>query len=176
VSPPTAVGDQSYIIVTDAQNKGTIYHRGWVKVGSSFVLDDGADVPMSQGFTVKIYDDKSKANLLQKVSYSRPLCSSDFEFGNRFGASQIIEYTNDKQGKITLSAAGPEYSATLEVTIALTGGKAKASIKKISSLTSFNGFIDWTDVLATPDITKNSPIILVFPVEVDLFERRRHTV
>jgi hypothetical protein len=99
------------------------------------------------------------------------LCSSDFEFGNRFGASQIIEYTNDKQGKITLSAAGPEYSATLEVTIALTGGKAKASIKKLTSLTSFNGFIDWTD-----DITKNSPIIFVFPVEVDLFERRRHTV
>jgi hypothetical protein len=174
-SPLTADGDQSYIVVTDAHDKGTIYHDGWVNVGANFVLDDGADVPMTQGFAVNIYDDESKANLLQQVSYSRPLCSSDLELGNRFGASQIVEYTNRIQGKISMFASAT-YSATLNVTIALTGAKTTASIESLSILTSFAGYLDFTDILTSSVVTRLTPAMVSLPVEVDLLQRLRNTV
>ena len=173
VSPPTVEGEESYILVTDAASKGITYHEAYVAVGSEFVIDSGNGQPMEDGFLIQIYDQDDKTTLLQTVSYSQSLCSSTLELSGRFGASQVVGYTNQLQGDIKMFAS---YTTTLDVSFALKGLLQAAAMDSLSFFTSFAGLIDATDQVQGQVITPSQPVTVTLPVEVDLFNPTRHTL
>ena len=185
--PPVQEGEQSYIAVTAASDPDRIYFEGYVAVGDTYELDGGGSV-MDDGFLIQIYDSDDKRFLLQQVLYSKSLCSSTVEFLSRFGASQIVEYTNDSQGKISAFATN-EYEVKLDVTFSLKQDditlekspeketKREVTMESATLLTNFDGFIDLTDVVKDQVIAPNKPVIVVTTVaNIDfLSQRQRYT-
>jgi hypothetical protein len=173
-SPPTEEGVKSFIVVTDAQ--GLIsYHEDWVLVGTEYVLGSTDQVTMDSGFHIQIYDSDDKLNLLQEVVYVPSLCSSELEMLSRFGASQIISYTNQDQG-IVSPFASFSYEVSLHVSISMTGTAESVSLKRLSLITSFAGYVNLDLDVRDRPLTATNSVTVTIPLEVDLAESRSHSL
>ena len=99
------MGDQSYIIVSNAKGEGIIYHEGFVPVGSDYSI---VTPPGEEEFTadqrIMIYTNDPVADpssdLLQEVGYHTS-CSQPLELKDRYGASQLVGFRNEVQGNVT---------------------------------------------------------------------------
>ena len=181
VQPPLEEGEESYIIVTDAFNLGIVYHTGLVAVGSQYTLESTTDHQQQQqqlmeyGFMIRIFDKNDPSLLLQQVVYDQPLCSSALEAANRFGASQIVQYTNVPQGRVALFKS---YQVDMELAVqfALTGRLQTAAVDSLTFMTNFAGYIDLTDTVRGKMIEPSQPLKVTLDVNVDLYEKRRNTL
>jgi len=175
-SPPTQIGELSYIVVTDSYHQNIVYYQGWVRVGSRYVLGNGE--PMKYGIFVHIYSSEDRSNLLQAMAYPASLCTSELELLGRFGASQVVGYTNEKQG-IVLPFASYTYDATVEVTISLPPGSLSSggvTLESLTLLSSSDGFYDLTPLVKGRSILPFAPLEVSLPMELDVRERRSHTL
>ena len=97
--PPTQRGTESWIRVTDLG--GTrIYHDNSVEVGNTFTLDDG-NTRFVANQLIKMYNSSQliPENLIQTVQYHSS-CSANLFLLDRFGAAQLMQWTNEDQGTI----------------------------------------------------------------------------
>jgi hypothetical protein len=172
-SPPTEEGDVSFIVVTDAQDLGILYHEDWVRVGTDYVLGSTDQVIMEYGLHIQIYDSDDKSNLLQDVVYVASLCSSELEMFTRFGASQIISFTNQAQG-IVSPFASFSYDVSLHVSISMTGTAESASLERLSLITSFAGYMNLDLDVRNRPLTATTSVTVTIPIQVDLAESQSH--
>ena len=169
-SPPSQDGDQSFIVVTNAyKSDPSIYFKDWVTVGSNFEVGNGE--LMEQGVWIRIYDAEDMLNLEQEVIYQPSLCSDGLELLNRFGASQIVEYTNEDQGVVSPFAAY-RFETELEIEVVPTGRHGETALESFQLMTDFSGFVDLTDEVKG---TLSSQWITL-PIEVDLTSNESHSL
>jgi len=109
--PPVNEGDQVYIVVTDIKGESITYFEGTVGVGEIFPLNDGGERFQADMFVMIYSPDQS--TLLQMVQYHSS-CSSNLELKNRFGASQLVSFTNEVQGLVSCFAT---FSFALDIAV-----------------------------------------------------------
>jgi hypothetical protein len=175
--PPSRVdGDRAYIVVTDVENKGLIYHQDFVTVGSNYYLrTPPGETRFVADQRIMIYKNEDTAdptNLLQTVQYHSS-CSSNLELKNRFGASQLVEFQNQLQGNVTCFASA-QFDLAIVIPIDIEG--TSATLTKLTALTNFQGFVDLTDQVAGMEIVPGGTVTVNLPVLFDLTERRRYTI
>jgi len=82
------------------RDSSVVFHSGWVDVGSTYYLKDREE-RFSADMIIKIFnsEDTRESSLLQVVNFHSS-CSSKLHLKDRFGASQVVEWTNEKQGRV----------------------------------------------------------------------------
>ena len=181
LGPPTEEGTRSYIVVTDASGEGFIYFEGSVKVGDPYYIQSPEGKLLDDGFHIMIYelsDKQEPSTLLQEVTYIGTLCSGIEEWFFRFGASQLIEYENEVQGKVTSfasSAASPEIVFSFSIH-RLDSRPYPLTLQNFTALTSFAGFLDFTDQVTGMKVQPENLTMIDIPVELDLTMRTRYNI
>jgi len=165
--PPTVDGALSYIVVTDAKDKGITYHSDVVEVGTIYYLSDNGE-RFEADQLIKIYDE-SQTNLLQDVQYHSS-CSQNLFLKDRFGASQLVEWFNEEQGLISCFANA---TFDLSVTIPLTIEGDSLTVTSLISITSW-GVFNLTDEVFGQVLQPGDTIEASFTVTLDLTSVQRY--
>jgi len=173
--PPTEEGAEAFIVVTDIEGRGNVYHQDWVKVGSNYdlVTPEGEDrFTADQRILIYSSNVTSASNLLQDVVYHSS-CSSNLELKNRFGASQLVQFTNSMQGNVTCFASA---RFDYEINIPLSLSTDPIRLEKLSILSSFDGFQDLSEQVGGLEFNSSSPVTIGFNANFDLTRRQRYTL
>jgi len=164
--PPTVIGEESYILVTDLSGE-RIYHSGRVQVMNTFTLH-GAH----QLITIYNSPELKPENMVQSIQYDSS-CSGNMLLLDRFGAVQVLEWVTDEQGRTPSSfSIFPVFDVTVVVDI--TGGPATiqkfAILKGDLDLVTEPEFLNM-DLMTGSDVPAQTSI--KFPM--DYFYSRRLT-
>ena len=172
--PPVTENDEAYIVVTDIKGLGISYFTGIVRVGELFRLNNEEERFETDMFVTIFSPDQS--TVLQMVQFHSS-CSSNLELKNRFGASQLVEFTNDLQGTVTCFAT---FSLTLDVAIpieAVGEGGGEIILDMLTAQTSFAGFLDLTDqvqgITLSPGI---APVVVELQGTIDATVRMTYSI
>ncbi len=182
LGPPSDTdGSQAYVVVTDAKGKGITYHSDWVTVGENYFLTTPSDEERFEADQIiYVYSSNNTGSntLLQQVQYHSS-CSSNLELNNRFGASQLVEYTNPVQGLVSIYAAS---NFTFNITIPIDVDGDAATLESVTALANFGGpnfspnFFDLSDQVAGQVLQPGSSVTINIPTNLDLTKRRRYTL
>jgi hypothetical protein len=100
--PSTTKGEPSYVVVTDVLDKNITYFRGFVNVGDMYSLkSNGTIFESDQNISIYSSDMIVYDNLLQTVVFHTS-CVVNLELNDVFGSSQVVQYSNTKQGNVTV--------------------------------------------------------------------------
>ena len=169
--PPTDIGAESYIIVTDIKGDGITYFEGLVAVDSLYSLNDAGERFAADMFIMIYTPDQS--TLLQMVQYHSS-CSQDLELKNRFGASQLVEFMNELQGLVSCFTL---YTLAITINLPVTAEATdQIELTSMTAMTSFAGMVDLTDQVAGMVIGPGSPgVIVTFEGMIDATVREQYT-
>jgi hypothetical protein len=172
--PPTTPGEMSFIVVTDDDGSAT-YTREYVAVDSLYEMDAGGE-EFAANSIITIYKNNNTgdlSNLLQSVQFHSS-CSQSLALKNRFGASILVEWTNEEQG--TISCFGnASFSITVNIPVEFTGGPATVtSLTVASNVDPF--FFNLTDSVAGQTLNAGDTFIAEVSVPLDLSEKRTYTL
>jgi hypothetical protein len=170
--PPTEIGEQSWITVTDASGDGIVYHDNWVSVGDIYYLDnDEQRFGTDQIIYIYSSDEKDEDSLLQYVEYNTA-CTGDLALKDRFGASQLVEWFNLEQGLVSCST---NISYTIGVDIPSTVNEGITVESAIVVMNFGEEMIDLTSELAGTFIPAGTILPVTIPNEIDLTEDFTYT-
>jgi hypothetical protein len=167
--PPGSTSESAFIVVTDTQGK-TIYHRGWVQVGTYFVVSDGGN-SFEANQQITIYNSsttESPDNILQVIQYHSS-CSGNIFLKDRFGAVQLVQWVNHVQGVVSCFA---NQTLQLDITAPLDvqGGPATLTHLMIASnVEPF--FFNMNDKVAGSVLVPGQTLSISIYVPLDLTTR-----
>jgi len=170
--PPTELGAESYIIVTDIKGDGITYFEGLVAVDSLYSLNDNGDRFAADMF-IMIYT-PDRTTLLQLVQYHSS-CSQNLELKNRFGASQLVEFFNELQGLVSCFAS---YTLAFTINLPITATD-RIELTSLTAMTSFTGgTFDLTNQVAGQVIGLGSPgvVVTLEDIPIDATVRELYTI
>jgi hypothetical protein len=172
--PPTELGEQSYIVVTDLDGE-VVYHSDYVEVGSLYTLTDGGN-RFSSNQLITIYKDNNTedpASLLQSVQYHSS-CSSTLFLKDRFGASQLVLWVNEDQGVISCFA-NQTFNLDITIPIDIEGGPATVQTLTVASnIDPF--FFNLTDKVFGIEADAGEIIQTTIAIPIDLTQRRTYNL
>ena len=168
--PPTVEGAFSFIVVTDIQGNGIIYFRGMVPVGSQYVLGDGSSLVGADMFINIFTEDGS--TLLQAVQYHTSCTSSPLELKDRFGASQLVQFTNAAQGSVSCSV---DFSFRVDISVP-TSVTGSVALKSLIGNSNFGGVIDLTEKAAGETISSGGSVAVILEGTVDASVRFMYVI
>jgi hypothetical protein len=154
-------GSMSFIVVTDIQGNGTTYFQGSVPVGSQFVLGDGVRRVGSDMFINIFTEDKT--TLLQAVQFHTSCINAPLELKDRFGASQLVQFTNAAQGSVSCSV---DFSFRVDISVP-TSVTGSVNLTSLIATTNFGGDVDLTDRASGEIISSGDSVAVVLEGEVD---------
>jgi len=177
--PAIPNGESAYIIVTATKDSELLYFEGFVQAGltreSRFVLsDNGNDFVADQNVMIfKNNDTADPANLLQAMTYHSS-CSQNLFLKDRFGGIQLVDWTNEKQGKISCFA-NQTFELDITVPLDMTGTKARLqTLTVVSNVDPF--FYNFTDVVYGEQVSPGETFPLSIPLEIELTSRRTYNL
>ena len=159
--PPTNVGDQSYIIVSDGE--GIIYHEGFVPVGSDYSIEgESADQRIMIYTNDPVADPSS--DLLQEVGYDAS-CSEPVVLNDKYGASQLVGFINEEQGNV---ACVVPIVFFLEIGVPIDVDGDNVTLIELTAETNFAGFLVLTDLVAGVSVPPGGIAEVTVELEIDL--------
>jgi hypothetical protein len=181
-SPPTEVGTASFIVVTGVETQEE-YFAGFVEVGEEFTLQAGLEVAANTD--VVIYDPSdltdpediiASGNVLQTILFHTS-CDDFLFLKDRFGAVQLTEFVNDRQGRVTCFQ-----TVTLTFTMELPDGFDQGTTVGLTDLTvtsnieiSAGETQDLSQLVIGREVTSTTSVTVEEPFELDLTQRKRYT-
>jgi hypothetical protein len=163
-------GTISHIVVQG--NGGEIFYEGFVAVGGVFsVTNNGNEV--EPVLNISIYDssDTTPDALLQTAVFDSS-CSELLFLNDRFGATQLVEFENNRQG-ITSSF----FNVTFEFVINSSLQDGDITVNTFNVVTNFAGLLNFTEELMETVIAAgNSSAYVSSSFQIDLTERQHYTV
>jgi hypothetical protein len=157
--------------VTDAKGKGITYFSGVVNVGDTYSLNDSGQRFEADQF-IKVYTE-DQATLLQDVQYHSS-CSQNLELKNRFGANQIVEFTNEEQGLVSCFQTF-SFDLQIAIPIAVEGGEA-ITLTNLTADTNFAGFFDLTDQVAGTTVQPGESVVATLEGTVDFSTEKTYAL
>ena len=116
------------------------------------------------------------SNILQTVQFrSSCSCNLQLELKDRFGASQLVEFTNDLQGTLTCFVT---FSFSLQIEVPITATVTDPIIlRTLIAMTNFAGDLDLSDQVAGRPIAPGSvPVIVTLEGTIDASTQMRYTL
>jgi hypothetical protein len=169
---PKDNGSEVHILVTDIEGKGIIYHDGLARVGDFYSLDNGGtQFKADQLITISTPD---RSTTLQQVQYHSS-CSSSLELKNRFGASQLVSFSNEIQGNVTCFNVF-EFSLNITIPTATASSDSLAKLTSLVVMTNFAGTIDLTNQVQNQTIGSDGDVVVTFSGTVDTSVRREYSL
>ena len=167
-----STSEPAYIIVTDIKGLGITYFEGPVEVGELFDLNDNEELFEPDMFISIFTPDQS--TLLQKVQFHTS-CSRNLELLNRFGASQLVEFINEKQGVVSSFST---VSFAIEVALPITATSTESiELTSMTVMASFTETTDLTNQVAGTVIGPDSPSVVVsFEGTINAAEPMTYTI
>lgn len=170
--PPEGEGDMAFIVVTDIKGLGITYFSGLVAVGDTYPINDNGDRFEADMFITISTPDRS--TVLQRVQFHSS-CSRNLELKNRFGASQLVEFTNDLQGTVSCFVTF-SFSLAIEVPITATTSDP-ILLQTLTASTNFAGDLDLSDQVAGRTIEPGSaPVIVTLEGTINASSQMRYTL
>jgi hypothetical protein len=170
--PPTVEGTASYIVITARYDPSIVYHRGYVAVGDLYNLRDGGNlfVP-DQNITIYSSDRTGPKTMLQTLVYHSS-CTQNIFLMEQFGASQLVEWTNDQQGLVTAFAR-----LSFVVSVAI-GGTADSpvTLDSLISKASFGPTFNLSSRVSGFDLEPGSILQARIDATVDVSSRSRNSL
>jgi hypothetical protein len=165
--PVMSTGDEVFVLVTDVPEQGTTYFSGPVTVGEPFVLQNGGS-QLAPNLCMNVYK-PDRTTMLQTVKIDS---SSSLELGNKYGAAQLIQFSNAKQGNVS-------HIATFDMcaNIAVPGTMSDGNVKLVSLTadTNFAGVVDLTPQIAGKVLPPGGSFEVTLQGTADLLERKVYT-
>lgn len=168
-------GDWLFIVATDADGQGIVYHRDWVRVGDRYELTN--ELPLEFGLQIYTFDDEDETNLLQTVTYSESLCSHESELLALLGGSQIVGFMN-AGGDIVTPFQSSSYEVYVDVSILSQSHKATESVEleSLTIMTTFQGLLDFSEEAKGNIIEFGYSYKARIPLTVNLLEKQDHSL
>ncbi len=180
--PPQEVGAVSYITARGLGENQEEYFSGFVAIGEDFVLS--AQTVVTANMNIMIYDPSGSSNpdeitnsdgLVQNITMHTS-CLNYLFLKDRFGAVQLVEFENSRQGRVT-----SYQNITLTYTIELARNQEEVSVELTGLTVTSNIEIsegETRDVspaviekIVTPDMT----VTIEEQYRIDLTQRKRYT-
>mmetsp|Transcript_24780 Transcript_24780/g.35330 ORF Transcript_24780/g.35330 Transcript_24780/m.35330 type:complete len:798 (+) Transcript_24780:1-2394(+) len=166
--PPTQEGQESYIIAQDIRGLGVIYFEGFVKVGESFLVEDGGNqVQPNMNITIWNSAVTTPENMVQTMVYHSS-CSQNLFLKDRYGSVQLVIFVNDVQGEVTCFL-----NATYSFNIA-NEGDFSFQLLSLFSVTNLGAF-NLTDAVLGQEILPGQGFVVERNILIDLTVRQRYT-
>ena len=170
-------GDWLYIIVTDAEERGIVYHRDWVRVGDNYDLS--SDIPLQYGIQIHTFDDDQESNLLQIATYRSSLCSNPTsEIFSFLGGSQIVGF-KDAKGSVVTPFKSSSYEVFIDVLISSqshTTETTSIELESFTAMTSFQGLYELSDEAKGVVLSSENSHEAHIPLNVNLLEQQDHSL
>ena len=162
---PDSPGDSSFVTVTGIRGEGSIY-QGWVAVGNDFsfvIPENERDLIIDARFQ-GISNDP-----FQEVYFSIA-CSNNLELFNRFGAFQVVGFSNVLQG-----SANASVEVQSEIFMANKGNKT-LNLTTLTAETDFLGLFDLTNQVVGQALPPGQSLNISTGLqEIDAAIRKRYT-
>lgn len=146
-----------------------------MEVGSLYNHDSGGE-RFSANSLITIYKNNNTgdlANLLQSVQYHSS-CSSTLFLKNRFGASILVQWTNEEQGTISCFA-NQTFDIEVDIPIDFEGGPATVtSLTVASNVDPF--FFNLTDSVAGLTVGAGETFQTSVAIPIDLTEKKDYNM
>ena len=111
--------------------------------------------------------------LLQKVQYHTS-CADSFELMDRYGALELVEFTNIEQGLVSCYAT---FEFDYEISMPSTAVGESFQLMTLTASTSFAGLVDLTDQVAGQTISPGeSGVMVTLQGTIDATERQRYEI
>jgi hypothetical protein len=178
--PPKTQNVTSYIIAS-VLGGGEIYFEGFVNTGNIYTLNAAPNQRVAANMNITIYDPRGQtnpvaikmpANILQTTRYHSS-CSRNLFLKDRFGNSQLVEWTSATVGLITCFITA---SLDISLTNPITATGSAIKLLELNSLTNFDPFIfsktDEVNGVVLQEGQSFSPTPIV--VTLDLTVRQRY--
>ena len=138
--PPSDPGEQSFIVVTSADERNNVYFSDFVTVGDDFIVDDaGNNVANNMNITIYSTDKPSFETMLQTMVYDSS-CKLNLFLKDRFGAVQLIVFINSRQGVVSC-----DFNVTLRYSVINIGEPSNTiTLQTLESETNL-GLLNLTD-------------------------------
>jgi hypothetical protein len=170
--PPVNEGERAYIEVTDIKGNQIDYFSGVVEVGNTYRINDNNERFEADMF-ITIYTPDQRT-VLQSVQFHSS-CSRNLELKNRFGASQLVEFTNDLQGTVSCFVT---FSFTLTISVPISATTTQPIVlTRLTATTNFAGNLDLTTEVAGLTIAPGSaPLLVTLEGVIDASSQMRYTL
>jgi hypothetical protein len=165
----TARGTPYFIVVTDAANDGVTYFSGVVNVGDTYTLQNGQ--PFADDQIIRIFT-ADRRTLLQNVQYGSS-CGDNLVLLNRFGANQLVEFTNQQQG---LVSSFETFSFAITISVPDVPGSRPVLITSLTADTNIDGVVDLTEQVRGNPILPGQSLIATLVGEVELTTSRTYEI
>lgn len=114
---PTQVQARSWIqVLAGSKDGGTIFFEGPVRIGTSFNVTDPSGLPLSSQIVVRVFEFDAAANgpgdALQVVSMDGTC--NDMYLTDKFGASRVVEFTDQNSMGTLFQDTPVEYTLSLK--------------------------------------------------------------
>lgn len=169
--PPKTQGSKVFVVATDIKGQGIAYFSGYVNIGDTYTLSNkGSQVDTDINITIYASKDLSPSNILETLVYQSS-CSHNLFLGDRFGASQLVQFVNNAQGVVSLFAKAT-FDFSVKLPLTLMGTATLTSLVSITNIGVFN----FTDQVFGINISAGQEIVVSQPIALDLTRRRRYTI
>jgi len=164
--------------VSDNGGVGPILFDGSVAVGEAFGLsNNGTEFGDTQLITISTLDQTAVLQVVEGVSLtcSHPL----LEFGNRYGACQVIEYMNEEQGLISSFVASSfalEIRILLSVHLADRHSGQRYTLTSVTGETNFAGTVDLTEQFVGEEVNAENDAEVTLEGTIDMSFRRTFVI
>lgn len=177
--PSAAAGTQAFVHVTDLEGQ-VILHSDFVAVGSTLTLrNNGGTKALPSNHLITIHEDdqvKNPAKLLQVVQF-RSTCPRDptpeLYLKDRFGGVELVEWTNDSQGRISTFVDQP-FNLDITAPLQLDGGTHLTLTKLVVHSNSVPPELDLSDKVTGLQLTAGETVSLAVNLPVDLTTRKTY--
>jgi len=114
---PTQVQARSWIqVLAGSKDGGTVFFEGPVRIGTSFNVTDPSGLPLSSQIVIRVFEfdaaNNGPGDALQVVSLEGTC--NDMYLKDKFGASRIVEFTDQNSVGTLFQATPVEYTLTLK--------------------------------------------------------------
>jgi len=176
-------GNSSYIIATGfAENEEVVYFEGFVGKGDDFTIE--AEFLIANITNILILDPADLTDpveivqagvLLQAVTFATS-CDEFLFLSDRFGAIQLIEFENERQGRVS---SFQDITLTFTVELPEDGSVGPTELMGLSVSSNIeigDGEVtDLTDLVAGMNLTAESRIVVQETFVIDLSQRNGYT-
>lgn len=179
--PSLESGTVSYVTVSGVGENQEEYFAGFVAVGEDFTMI--AQVEVAANINILIYDPAGSTNpdeiissdgLLQNITMHTS-CTDYLFLKDRFGAVQLVEFANQRQGRVTsLQTITLTYTISLpdgvDETVNLTGLTVTSNIEVSEGETQ-----DLSQAVVGNFVAGNKTVTVEEQYQIDLTQRKRYT-
>lgn len=146
------------------------YFEGEVAIGSNFSMTPKDSDMLSADSTILVREGSANGRPMQLVNFHTS-CSNNLFLSDSFGASQVIEFTNEEQGTVN-SKTNVTYRYVIQNT-----GEVDAELVSLTTFVDPPGVTeDLTDQVENQIVGSSGNFTVNITVEIDLTVATRYTV